>query len=106
MGIMGKGGDSVHDRELKRMFVVEKDPKIKNEYIEANPELQTVIDDYWVVIEHDDNGGTLYEKRFEIDDWAKAIDHYESRSETPVNWEEDEDRDPSKKYQWSMYPKQ
>lgn len=105
MSIMGKGGSVVHSRELKRMFITEKDPKVKNDKAETYSETLKVVEDYWVVIELDEKNETLYEKRFDLDDWVEAINHFKDRSEISVNWEEDEERDLSKRYQWTMYPK-
>jgi len=116
MNIMGKGGEKVHTRELKRMFLTEQKPKtkkteneperskIKSEDVEIDDD-SIVVDDYWIVRELDDKNDVLYEKCFEIDDWVKAMNHFETRSEIPVIWEEDEERDLSKRYQWTMYPK-
>ena len=100
MGFMGKGGDKVHTRELKRMFVTESDPSVDEEKIENYTDTLKVKDDYWSVRELDSDDKVLYERRFEIDEWVEAIKHFEERSESPVVWQEDEEKELSKKYDW------
>ena len=80
MSIMGKGGEEVKTRLLQRVFVEKYNPDKDNE--EINRE---TVEDYWAVTELDESKNVLYEKTFDIDKYPEALEHFEFRSEYPVN---------------------
>lgn len=82
--------NAVYTRELRRILVTT--PKDKDS------EEEITIDDYWKISETDDKNNIIYEKRFELDDYPEAVNHFEERSGYPVTWQVDEE--PKELFNW------